>query len=49
MAEDLLRIPDYRRRLLELVGAQRTGIYQALVEMDDGVRQLVRYLRWLRR
>jgi glutamate dehydrogenase len=44
MAEDLLRINDYRRRLLDLMGPQRTGIYEALVEVDDNVRDVVRHL-----
>jgi glutamate dehydrogenase len=44
MAEDLLRIDDYRGRLLGLVATLRTGIYEALIEVDDGVREVVRYL-----
>ncbi len=43
-AEDLLRIPDTRAQLLHLVGTQRAGIYEALIEVDQGLREVVRYL-----
>jgi glutamate dehydrogenase len=43
-AEDVLRVPDYRKRLLERVDASREGIYRALVEVDGNVRQVARYL-----
>jgi glutamate dehydrogenase len=43
-AEDVLRVPDYRARLLERADASRDGIYRALVEVDAGVRDVARYL-----
>jgi glutamate dehydrogenase len=43
-AEDLLRIPDYRRELLELANASREGIFGALIAIDEGVREVARYL-----
>jgi glutamate dehydrogenase len=43
-AEDVLRAPEYRRRLLERVDASRQGIHQALVELDEGVGEVARYL-----
>jgi glutamate dehydrogenase len=43
-AEDVLRAPEYRRRLLELVDTSRQGIHRALVELDEGVREVARYL-----
>jgi glutamate dehydrogenase len=43
-AEDVLRIPDYRERLLERVEASREGIYRVLIEVDRDVRQVARYL-----
>jgi glutamate dehydrogenase len=43
-AEDVLRAPEYRHRLLERVDASRQGIHQALVELDEGVREVARYL-----
>jgi glutamate dehydrogenase len=43
-AEDLLRISDYREQLLARAGSSRTGIYAALVELDDGVRDVAHYI-----
>jgi glutamate dehydrogenase len=43
-AEDVLRIPDYRARLLERLDTSRDGVYRALVEVDAGVRDAARYL-----
>jgi glutamate dehydrogenase len=44
LAEDLLRIPDYRRDLLELANASREGVFGALIALDEGVREVARYL-----
>jgi glutamate dehydrogenase len=44
LAEDVLRAPEYRRRLLERVDTSRQGIHRALVELDEGVREVARYL-----
>ncbi|MBW2233534.1 MAG: NAD-glutamate dehydrogenase, partial [Deltaproteobacteria bacterium] len=43
-AEDLLRAPEIRDRLLEGVKASREGIYRALTELDRGVRVVARFL-----
>ena len=43
-AEDVLRAPEYRRLLLERVDASRQGVHRALVELDEGVREVARYL-----
>jgi glutamate dehydrogenase len=43
-AEDVLRIRGYRARLLERAGSSRSGIYAALVELDDGVRDVAHYI-----
>jgi glutamate dehydrogenase len=43
-AEDVLRVPDYRARLLERMDASRDGTYRALVELDACVRDVARYL-----
>jgi glutamate dehydrogenase len=43
-AEDVLRAPEYRQRLLERLEASRQGIHRALVELDEGVREVARYL-----
>jgi glutamate dehydrogenase len=42
-AEDVLDVPEYRRRLLA-EGRSRPGVYSALVELDDGVRNVAHYL-----
>jgi glutamate dehydrogenase len=42
-AEDVLNIPEYRRRVLA-EGRSRPGAYAALVELDDGVRNVAHYL-----
>jgi glutamate dehydrogenase len=44
LAEDLLRIPDYRQQLLGLANASREGVFGALIEIDEGVREVARYL-----
>jgi glutamate dehydrogenase len=43
-AEEVLRAPTYRVRLMERLDGSRTGIYQALVELDQGVRDVAHYL-----
>ncbi|MBW2419982.1 MAG: NAD-glutamate dehydrogenase [Deltaproteobacteria bacterium] len=43
-AEDITRMPDLRARLLASAGDSREGVYRALVEVDEGVRQVARYL-----
>jgi glutamate dehydrogenase len=43
-AEEVLRAPEYRARLLEREDASRQGIHRALVELDEGVREVARYL-----
>jgi glutamate dehydrogenase len=43
-AEDVLRAPSYRDRLLELKEAPRAGIYRALIDLDEGVREVARFL-----
>jgi glutamate dehydrogenase len=43
-AEEVLRAPAYRRRLLEWVGSSRPGVHQALVELEAGVGEVARFL-----
>jgi glutamate dehydrogenase len=43
-AEDVLRAPEYRARLLERAASARSGIYAALVEFDAGVRDVAHYI-----
>jgi glutamate dehydrogenase len=43
-AEDLLRAPEVRGQLLESVNASREGVYRALIELDQGVRVVARFL-----
>jgi glutamate dehydrogenase len=43
MAEDLFDIPELRSRLLETPSG-RDGIYRVLLELDEGVRGVTRYL-----
>jgi glutamate dehydrogenase len=43
-AEDLLRAQEIRAQLLDGVDASREGIYQALIELDEGVRVVARFL-----
>jgi glutamate dehydrogenase len=43
-AEDLLRAPEIRERLLEGVEASREGAYRVLLEMDEGTRAVARFL-----
>jgi glutamate dehydrogenase len=43
-AEDLLRAPELRHRMLEDVAGARDGIYRALVELGEGVRVVAGFL-----
>jgi len=43
-AEDLLRAPELRDRLVAGIAQSRAGVYRALVSLDEGVRAVARFL-----
>jgi glutamate dehydrogenase len=44
LAEDVLRVQAVRDRLVAETRGSRAGVYAALVELDDGVRMVARFL-----
>jgi glutamate dehydrogenase len=44
MAEDVLDVPELRARLVSAGGPDRAAAYHALIEVDEGVREVARYL-----
>ena len=43
-AEDLLRAPELRDRLMAGIAQSRAGVYRALVSLDEGVRAVARFV-----
>jgi glutamate dehydrogenase len=44
MAEDLMDVPTIRSELVREASARRDAVYAALVELDEGVRMVARFL-----
>jgi glutamate dehydrogenase len=44
IAEDVMRVPEIRERIIGEMAGAREGVYEALVELDDGVRMAARFL-----
>ncbi len=44
LAEDLMRVPELRGRIVSEATGSRAALYGVLVELDEGVRQVARFL-----